>query len=220
MVEKRSIPSRIRRGPGIVRDPRLIIIATEGRKTEKKYFEDFAFQSHNSQIKVHVLENPDDRSSPEHVLEVIEGFKDEYALEEDDLLWLVIDVDRWPTQDLSTIAQECNQKGYFLAISNPAFEIWLLLHLKNINDYSADQKEELLLNWKEDTNRTRLEREIIKLLGSYNKSNVDTGSFLPFINLAIARARELDIHPDHRWPNHLGTRVYLLAELILGSMHR
>ena len=36
------------------------------------------------------------------------------------------------------------------------------------------------------------------------------------ISVAIERAAALDVSPADRWPNTLGTRVYLLAKSILG----
>jgi hypothetical protein len=131
-----------------------------------------------------------------------------------------IDVDRWKQSKLSKIAQECSQKGYRLAVSNPSFEIWLLCHIKDINDYSLEQQQELIENKKDHTNRTRLEREIILILSHYNKSNLNTKDFLPGIEQAIEQAQSLDKKPDHRWTNGLGKRVYLIAKTILGKDER
>ncbi len=217
MAQKRVIPARIRSGAGKLRDSRLIVIAAEGRKTEKKYFEDLAALYHNTKIKVHVLEGLDNRSSPNHVLERLDAFKDEYSLEEDDMLWLVSDVDRWGEEKLSDIAQKCNQKGFFLAISNPSFEVRLLLHLRDLDDFSSAEQQELFENRRDRTSRSRLEREIIGILQRYNKSNLNTSDFLPYVDLAVKRARRLDCNVGHRWPNGLGTRVYLLVEEILGE---
>jgi hypothetical protein len=63
--------------------------------------------------------------------------------------------------------------------------------------------------------KTRLELELIKLLGGYSKGNLDTSKLLKNVEVAIARARALDTHPKHRWTNDLGTRVYLIAEKIV-----
>ena len=63
--------------------------------------------------------------------------------------------------------------------------------------------------------RSRLEKELIELLGSYNKSNLDTKPFMDKVYFAIERARELDTSPSDRWPQGLGTRIYQLAEEIV-----
>ena len=54
------------------RDTRLVIIATEGEKTEKSYFESRLFMSLRIQIKV--LETRSGRSSPNHVLNRLKEF--------------------------------------------------------------------------------------------------------------------------------------------------
>ena len=59
--------------------------------------------------------------------------KKDFALEKDDELWVMIDVDRWNKSTLQEIAKEARQKGYRLAISNPCFELWLLLHFRDFS---------------------------------------------------------------------------------------
>jgi hypothetical protein len=84
-----------------------------------------------------------------------------------------------------------------------------------LSDYADVELQELAENKHVSDKRTRLEIELVDELGSYNKSNPNTSKFLPFVGMAIDRARKLDTHPEHRWPNSLGTRVYLLAEAIM-----
>ncbi len=50
-----------------VRYPKLIVIATEGEKTERKYFEDFVSRDHypTTNVKLEILPTADDgRSAP------------------------------------------------------------------------------------------------------------------------------------------------------------
>lgn len=213
MSPKRAFSSRSR--PSGFRDSRLIIIAAEGAETEKKYFEDLASQYENRRrVHVEVLARSTQASSPKHIMRMLDQFKREYLLKPADELWMVIDRDRWQEQELSDIAAQCKQKQYQLAVSNPCFELWLLLHIKSLSDYTPQVLQELAENRHVSANRTRLDQELLDLLGSYNKQNPDMTRFLPFVETAIKRARELDVCPEHRWPNNLGTRVYLLAESI------
>ena len=200
-----------------VRDAKLIIIASEGVLTEPQYFRALASRFTNSKVKVYPLEREDvTASSPERVISELDSFKDVYPdLNSDDEFWLVIDVDHWGDTKLTKIAQECNQKGYTLAVSNPCFELWLLLHIKFLDEYSPDTLAAFLENPRVTRNRTRLDRELLDQLGEYNKSNLNVDQFLPFVEQAIQRARDLDIRPNDRWPNDLGSRVYLLAEKII-----
>jgi hypothetical protein len=184
--------------------------------TEKQYFDAMAKFYSNPRVHVEVLDRLTEASSPRHVLELLNAFKNEYSLGREDELWVVIDLDRWRDPKLSEVARLCAQKNYELAVSNPCFELWLLLHLKPLDDYTDVELVDMLENRRVNSKRTWLERELVNVLGSYNKSAIDPTRFLPLVDVAIARARELDVSPEHRWPNTLGTRVYLLAESIKG----
>ena len=199
------------------RDAKLLIIATEGTETEKIYFEDLTSPDWfgNSRVQVEVLSSTETDKAPKRVLAEIDRFKRKYKLDKDDELWIVIDVDRWGDANLNSVARLCKQKGYFLAISNPCFELWLLLHLRSLDDYSEDIKAEFLENQKVTKNRSRLDQELLDILGSYNKAKPDTSQFLPFVEIAIERAASLETNHDDRWPQKLGTRVYLLASKIV-----
>lgn len=203
------------------RDARLIIIAAEGIKTEEKYFHDLAFDERYRNPKVHVqlLEHPPSDSSPDQVIKELDKFRRQYHLNEYDELWLVIDLDRWGNAKLSDISKQCLDKKYLLAVSHPCFEIWLLLHVKSLSEYSAEELEALQQN-KKRNDRTQLEIALVEACGSFNKSNLNTAHYLPYVETAIHRAQDLDVKPEDRWPNQLGTRVYLLAQSIIKNSHR
>jgi hypothetical protein len=55
------------------------------------------------------------------------------------------------------------------------------------------------------------------LLGSYSESSYDAVRLLPEVPKAMSIARELDITPADRWPQNIGSRVYLLMESITGN---
>lgn len=102
-----------------LRDASLIIIASEGRQTEKQYFESDCFSS--SRLKIIVLESIDNKSAPSHVLHRIKehinsqlkgGEKD---LQRGDQFWLVVDKDNWTDKMLSNVCASAQQmkKGSF-----------------------------------------------------------------------------------------------------------
>lgn len=194
------------------RDAKLIIIASEGTNTEKVYFEALTSPDWygNTRVQIVVLSGTGTDRDPHHVLQELETFKRQYRLDRNDELWMVIDVDRWGDA-LSSVAKFCQQKGYYLAISNPCFELWLLLHLRSLDNYSEDIKAEFLRNKNVTKHRSRLSQELVNILGSYNKANPDTSQFLPFVANAVERAKSLDTQVNDRWPQGLGTRVYLLV---------
>lgn len=216
MPEKREFPARIRSSIH-PRDASFMIIAAEGTATEKQYFEDLSSPAwyHNSRVHVEVLDHIQADSDPEDVLEMLDGFRRNYRLHASDQLWLVIDVDRWGNKKLAEIARLCSQKKYELGISNPCFELWLLLHVSSFGEYPEEIKNEFRINGRDGTNRTRLARELVMVLGKYNKKHPDPNDFLPYLRTAIEQAQALDMNPEDRWPNDLGSRVYRLAAKII-----
>lgn len=82
MPEKRHFKAR--RRVSSVRDPKLIIIAAEGVRTERAYFEDMASPRYfyNPRIHVEVLEREASHSAPEAVLESLDEFYRQHHLKE------------------------------------------------------------------------------------------------------------------------------------------
>lgn len=180
-----------------LRDARLVVIATEGEKTEKIYFSIFG----STKVKVQTIPCEDGKSSPEHTLARLEVFRRKYELDSDDELWLAIDKDRWTNKALAEVARRSKAAGFGLALSNPCFEIWLLLHyLDDVGGILRSADAEVLLREKR---------------GGYNKSKYDPADFFGRLDDAIERAKILDIKPRERWPNQVGSRVYRIVESIL-----
>ena len=216
----RNRNSLIRERREAFRDARLIVIASEGKDTERIYFNALAEEYMNPRVHVHILERSDNEinnSSPEHVLKQLNDYKDQYELESDDELWLVVDRDRWTEAMLSQVSTECAQDNYMhMALSNPCIELWLLLHLVNV---TLLPPEELQL-WMENRRRSKNADPYLKVrlrqeMGSYHESDYDAKMLIEHVEIAIERAKLLDKIPADRWPQTLGTRVYLLAESVM-----
>ena len=197
---------------------RLVVIAAEGFETENLYFEAMKAELKAANVHVEVLHREKDgESSPEHVLEQIKGFIQEYNIEEDDELWIVVDRDKWTNKMLSGVARHCSQnKTLRFCVSNPCFELWLLLHLDDVTVYSEEDKKQLSANRKSTRHKTWLKHKLSEIMGGYNEADYDANRLLPDIETAITRAVALDIKPEDRWPQIVGTRVYRLALSIMG----
>lgn len=187
------------------RDARLIVIATEGEATEQIYFNALKAVFRKPSVQVELLERTVDGNSPKHVMQELDGFKKAYHLVAGDELWMVVDRDRWAEQHLGDVARMCIHKKYFLAVSVPCFETWLLLHVEDL-----PRAEDIT-----GLNCEQVGARIRAILGAYNKLNPDCEAFIPNVALAIERARRLDVNPADRWPQQPGSRVYLLAEKII-----
>lgn len=115
MPSKCFIPRNRRSGN---RDAKLIIIASEGTNTEKKYFDDLVDSCATLNIHVEVLDRIDAGSDPKTVLKALDDFRKQYSLRLGyDELWLVIDVDRWREKQLSEAGSLCAQKIYGMLLA-------------------------------------------------------------------------------------------------------
>lgn len=199
-----------------VKSSRLIVIAAEGRATENIYFEAMRQELCATNVQLVVLNREDDNSNPANVHRQIKDFMDEYNILDDDQLWIVIDRDDWKEKMLADIAQLCQQNcNLRFCMSNPCFELWLILHLEDIEDYSEEDKKNLFENPRLSTHGTWTKYHLRKLMGHYQESDYDPSILLPHVEEAICRAEKLDINPKDRWPQTTGTRVYLLAKSIM-----
>ena len=216
----RSRNSLMRERREAFRDARLIVIASEGKDTERIYFKALAKEYTNPRVHVHILERSEaeqNNSSPAHVLKQLNDYKEQYALEADDELWLVIDKDRWTEAMLSRVATECTQDEYMhMALSNPCIELWLLLHLVDVASLSPEEQKQ----WLEIRRNSRRKDPYLKMrlrqeMGSYHEAAYDAQMLIVHIEEAMERAKALDKNPADRWPQTLGTRVYLLAESVM-----
>ncbi|XXT15629.1 RloB family protein [Sorangium sp. So ce429] len=189
------------------RDARLFILATEGAVTEPQYFRGLQERGivDRLRVKIEVIPTPLDAgtSAPRHVLDRLSDVAARYNLIADDERWLIIDADRGWERHLPQVTRGALQKGFFVAVSRPCFELWLLLHVSDdVTSIStcADCSRALRMQ-----------------LGRYNKSNLDMDRFPRSAVLdAIGRARALDPGGD-RWPQSTGAHVHLLASRLLDT---
>ena len=147
------------RTANVVRDANLIVIASEDKYAVRQYFEFFR----STKIQFKVLETEDGKSAPEHVLDRLDEYRKEFDIGEGDEFWLVCDCDHWNKpghiKNLIGVIQKCRQKEIRVALSNPCFELWLLLHFA---DFPATDK----------ITCTEVEKQIRKTVGSYDKTKV------------------------------------------------
>lgn len=189
-----------------LKDAKLYVIAFEGQKTEEIYFNQLMSAEHFASPKVHIEILPrNSRSSPEYVIEELNKFKRAYSLRFGDELWMVIDVDRWGDEKISQIVSQCLQKNYNTAISNPCFELWLLLHIAEIDNYNKGDVDKF------SRNCSNIKAELKSLLGGYNSSNIDAAKFIPGVENAVSQAKNICDSSSGRWPQGLGTDVYKLV---------
>ncbi len=195
-----------------VRDYSLFAIATEGTEREPDYFKLF---DGIDRIKVDIIEpevsdeeNGQEKrkaSSPSKVLEKVKAYIAENQLSADDgdSLWCVIDVDRWPQEQIEELYAFCTQQNnWHLVISNPCIEIWLLYH--KLEDLTG-----LGIQTAKDAKQA---------LDKIEKGGYYYIKYLPLMLKAIKNAQHADTNPDGYMPEKLQTKVYQLSQALYNRM--
>ncbi len=165
------------------------VVATEGQETEPQYFS--MFNSKNSTVQV-VLLGSKRKTSPGQVFDRLK--KEDIG--KNDPAWIVIDRDTWDEEELNQVFNSCKAKGFKMAMSNPMFEYWLLLHFEDGNGINAGNV------------KSRLKAH----LPNFTKSHVEVHKIKPGIDDAIIRAERKDNPPCAKWPSATNTTVYRLVK--------
>ena len=116
------------------RDATLFVIYCEGSRREHHYFR--YFKEISSRINVEVIPaDSQGNNSPLGLYDQAcrdidgEGFSGKYELVEGDQVWFVIDTDAWG-EAIPELKSLCRSRpGWFVAESNPCFEVWLYYHV-------------------------------------------------------------------------------------------
>ena len=136
---KQHNPNFRRKDP--FRDPkRLIVILCEGRETEWNYFQAIRSKKRRCNAKIEIIPGDKFGANPKNMLEHALKIKKK---DEPDDIWLVLDHDN--RSKINEIIQEMKNAGFNVALSNPCFELWFLLHYSNSssNLTSEQAKNEL-----------------------------------------------------------------------------
>ena len=203
----------------------VFVVSTEG-KTERQYFSALNTMLEtngglmNGQPRIRLVKRNATDSSTEEVRIALDNYinpersNQKYDMREGDQAWLVIDADQEnrPEEQVNKLYQwtvrcqkDPKRKGkYRLAVSNPCFEAWLLLHF--------DDKSPTVPNCEEYVKRLKKH-----IPGYSNKNkNIDTHShrFMEDnIRKATERSRARDKPTCKDWPRDPGiTTVYRLVE--------
>jgi hypothetical protein len=137
------------------------------------------------------------QTSPQQVLERTLDYVKEKNLKKRDEIWLVIDRDEWSTAQLEDVFSKCQPLDFHLAVSNPKFEYWLLLHFEDGKGIKSPES---------------CSKKLLQHLPNYKKNHLEIHKLYPRISDAIRRAKEKDQPPCKKWPGQNGSTVYLLVE--------
>lgn len=215
-------PIPLVREGGFLEAEKMFVLSYEGKVSEKKYFEDFRKSelfNDSGLIEVISLKRPTNRGSdPISVKKLLLEAKKEYRFKDTDEFWLIIDRDDWEeihNHNFDKLVEDCKKENnFFLAMSNPCFEIWLILHLKDINEFDEEENGRIMANAKISNSKNYIDTVLSEIQGrGYNK-RPNPQIFLPLTKTAIGRAKEIDIE-NQDYPKQLGTHIFKLIEKLM-----
>lgn len=187
---------------------RRLLVVCEGKVTEPEYLRGLERATRDALLEVsidpasgdprHLVETAKHRASQANAAAKRE--KDEFL--RFDEVWCVCDVDQHPR--LNDARQMARDNGIEMAVSNPCFELWLVLHFR---DNPGAQE------------RHAMQRLLRQFLPSYEK-HLSFEAVAFGLDAASARARKLDELADADGDNGRNptTGVYRLADSMRGRL--
>ncbi len=158
---------------------KAVLIALEDTKSSKYYFEALI---KDKKLTGAIVFAKHIGTDPNNVLEAIIKHEREHPKEQYEKRWIIIDKDDWSKDQINGTIERSRALGICVAISNEAYELWILLHFKSITRFMS---------------RTDLNRELNKIFKDrfgveYDKSSQDVYSFTVGLQAtAIAHAKRL-----------------------------
>lgn len=187
-------PRRGRRPP--FREPRLrLLVVCCGKRTEPDYFRALKGHLRNPAVQVRLTAKVcAPRDLVEYARKIAPAGVDEF-----DEVWCVVDSDEFDIEPAAALAKELDVQ---LAVSNPCFELWLLLHCQDCTAPLCNAKGVL--------------RQLTRRVPGYQKNGLRFADFEPGIMDAVRRAECLDpTGCDHGRDPSSG--VWRLVCLIMGG---
>jgi hypothetical protein len=178
---RRSTGGRTLKRKVAVRQPRkTLVIFCEGERTEPEYLEALKRKpSVRDVAAVDIRVETSHGGAPLTLVSMAADARGRAISEEAEIdeFWCVFDVE-WPVNHPNL--KEAIDQAYYneigVAVSNPCFELWLILHFEDQN------------RWLSNAQATKLRR---RLDGSSDKG-LDAAKYMPFTGDAARRAMKLD----------------------------
>ena len=171
-----------------------VLVYCGAARTEPDYFEGLKLLLRNANVTIKVRCEGID---PARLVKVAADFRDRRPGIFDDV-WCVVDTDDF---DISVAAAAARRQRVNLAVSNPCFELWLLLHHAECQGHCADYADVV----------SRLKRHV----PAYDKAALDFRWFSAGIGVAVERGEKLDPSGvDHK--KNPSSGVWMLAKMLLG----
>ena len=179
----------------------------EGANTETWYFKKLI--DIRKSLNIHPLidirllektEEDKDISFPRKLIAFAETQKDNKEIafdKERDKMIVVFDADIFEekVQDYDDVIAE-GEKNNILAVSNPAFELFLLLHFENSYEQEILPNQEKIIKNEKEGNQTFIYKLLLSKTGINSKKNSQIGELAEKVDIAIMQEKKMneDIH--------------------------
>jgi len=186
MTSRRRQGKSLKRSVGQRPELRTIVVFTEGKNSEPDYVNGLRRLPHIAENIALNIEIHPEHGVPLTLVQLAAERKKDSEIDE---CWCIFDVE-WPKHhpNLNEAFSLAQKKGVNLAVSNPCFEVWLILHLKEHSRFS-------------DTNSAEsLSRSLDKRAGK----SIEAATYMPQRRIAAKRAKKLAMRHERdgtRFPN-------------------
>jgi RloB-like protein len=180
MRSRRRTESDLKRRTPSIEPRKRILIVCEGAKTEPYYFKGLRLKLDLSAVEVRVMGEECD-SAPRHVVDyaitLLGGMKVSDS-SRFDMVWCVFDVEIPMASTLPAAISKAKAYGISVALTNPCFEYWYILHFEKTAHRMQSSSEVI--------------RYLRKHLPNYAKNDPKViDSVYPNVKAAITRARQV-----------------------------
>ena len=179
----------------------------EGVNTETWYFKKLIdirkWLNIHPLIDIRLLEKTEgdrDISYPKKLIAFAEAQKDNQEIafdKERDKMIIVFDADIFEekVQDYDELLA-AGEKDNILAVTNPAFELFLLLHFENAYEQDVLPNEKAIIRNEKEGNQTFIYQLLLQKTGINSKKNSKIGDLAVNVDIAISQEKKLnqDIH--------------------------
>ncbi|BCB76058.1 RloB family protein [Phytohabitans flavus] len=166
-----------------------VLIYCGAVRTEPDYFDGLRKQIRGQTVTIKVRQQG---VSPKQLVQAAAAYRDRKPGSFDEV-WCVVDVDQF---DIEAAVTEARRNDINLAVSNPCFELWLLLHHAECRAHCAGYEDVLV----------RLKKHV----PGYDKARLDFADHVAGIGDATKRAKELG--GDHT--QNPSTGMWRLVEMV------
>lgn len=133
----------------------------EGSVTELEYFSWLKNYVNTKIIHLEIVGKKRGQNSPQDLIKVAKQQAEAIKYKKGDEMWIIMDVDQWTNEQFQMVSEwERSHERNHVAVTNPKFEYWLLLHdLKNpgtLNSKECNQKYLKFMGSKKHIDATKL----------------------------------------------------------------